>query len=661
MKNKRAKSWTEANQRYLIAALAEVRLYLERHGNSGQNDRNDDEREKDIKQELTDASAAMPSIPALESLCALLHLSSFERLLLLLCAGIEFDSSFAALYASVQNDPRRTYPTFSLALAILPGAHWSALTPAAPLRYWRLIEIGAGESLTTSILKIDENIVHYLAGISQTDERLMGIVEPLSHVYGLVPSHNQHMELIVQAWSKSDYPETMIPIINLCGRDISDRQNIASVACDKLGLQLRMIRAGSLPDSPAEIETLIRLWEREALLRASAVLLECNDIDFSETTKPGFIKFVEQINGAVFVSARERNSRIQRPALTVNIANPLKNEQRELLTNTLRNVNLPVESEIDSLLSQFDMSARLIQDVSSALLTNVQSAEQVSLKLWDTCRMHVRNRLENLALRIEPAAVWDDLVLSQEQIRVLREISLHMRERTRVYDEWGFAAKSHRGLGISALFEGTSGTGKTMAAEVLANELRLDLYRIDLSAVVSKYIGETEKNLRAIFDAAETAGAILLFDEADALFGKRSEVRDSHDRYANIEVSYLLQRMESYRGLAILTTNMKNALDGAFMRRIRFVVQFPFPDATYRTEIWKRIFPLNLPKENIDFNKLSKLTVAGGNIRNIALNAAFIAANDGGYVTMKHLLSAARSEYTKLEKPLSAAEVQGWI
>lgn len=215
-------------------------------------------------------------------------------------------------------------------------------------------------------------------------------------------------------------------------------------------------------------------------------------------------------------------------------------------------------------------------------------------------------------------------------------------------------------LGISALFAGANGTGKTLAAEVLANELRLDLYRIDLSSVISKYIGETEKNLRQVFDAAESSGVILLFDEADALFGKRSEVKDSHDRHANIEVSYLLQRMEAYPGLAVLTTNLKNSIDTAFLRRIRFVLQFPFPDAIQRAEIWRRVFPTSTPTEGLDPMKLAKLNVAGGNIRNIALNAAFLATDARESVQMKHLLRATQSEYSKLEKSLTEAEVDSW-
>ena len=236
---------------------------------------------------------------------------------------------------------------------------------------------------------------------------------------------------------------------------------------------------------------------------------------------------------------------------------------------------------------------------------------------------------------------------------------MHVRQRSRVYGAWGFAARGSRGLGITALFAGASGTGKTMAAEVIARELRLDLYRIDLSQVVNKYIGETEKNLRRVFDAAEEGGAILLFDEADALFGKRTEVKDSHDRHANIEVSYLLQRMECYRGLAILTTNKRDDLDTAFLRRIRFVVPFPFPDAPHRGEIWRRIFPGETPRDGLDYDVLSRINVAGGNIRNIALHAAFHAAESGEPVRMAHIRRAAATEFAKLERSWSGDTLTG--
>jgi SpoVK/Ycf46/Vps4 family AAA+-type ATPase len=232
-----------------------------------------------------------------------------------------------------------------------------------------------------------------------------------------------------------------------------------------------------------------------------------------------------------------------------------------------------------------------------------------------------------------------------------------------VYEEWGFSESGSRGLGISGLFVGGSGTGKTLAAEILGASLELDVYRIDLSSVVSKWIGETEKNLRRIFDAADEGGAILLFDEADALFGKRSEVKDSHDRHANIEVSYLLQRLEAYRGLAILTTNLKNNIDDAFMRRIRFIVEFPFPEASERLEIWKNIFPEKISTDTLNYKRLAQLNVSGGNIRNIAINAAFLAAGEGceQIVGMEHLLKAARTEYAKIGRTLTATELKGWV
>ena len=216
----------------------------------------------------------------------------------------------------------------------------------------------------------------------------------------------------------------------------------------------------------------------------------------------------------------------------------------------------------------------------------------------------------------------------------------------------------NRGLGISALFAGDSGTGKTMAAEVIANDLRLNLYRIDLSAVVSKYIGETEKNLRRLFDAADDGGAILFFDEADALFGKRSEVKDSHDRYANIEVNYLLQRLESYHGLAILATNMKSSLDTAFVRRLRFIVNFNFPGIAERRRIWESVFPTAAPVGTLDFDRLSRLNLTGGTIHNAALNAAFLAASAESQVTMQLVLSAARTEMLKLDRPIREGDFQ---
>ncbi|MFO0952896.1 MAG: ATP-binding protein, partial [Isosphaeraceae bacterium] len=238
----------------------------------------------------------------------------------------------------------------------------------------------------------------------------------------------------------------------------------------------------------------------------------------------------------------------------------------------------------------------------------------------------------------------------------LREIAAQVAHRPTVHDRWGFGRRLARGRGVAALFSGPSGTGKTLAAEVLAGELCLDLFRVDLAGIINKYIGETEKNLRRVFDAARRGGAVLFFDEADALFGRRTEVKDSHDRYANIEVDYLLQCMENYPGIAVLATNRKAAIDRAFLRRLRFLVDFPMPDSEGRRRLWRKAFPPEADLSGVDFVALARLEVPGGNIRNIALNAAFLAAAEHGPITMGHLLHAARREYIKIDRAVTPAE-----
>jgi hypothetical protein len=349
-----------------------------------------------------------------------------------------------------------------------------------------------------------------------------------------------------------------LPAIQLAGAERQGKLAVASAVCAKLGLKLYTLACELLPSPAADLEALARLWEREAALVGGALLLDGAALDSADPARSALVaRFIDRVSGALFVSVRERVELASRPIVTVEVSRPTPDEQRAAWRSALGERSAQLNGAIDGLVTQFSLSTAAISAASLAASGQATDPAGLSAALWEACRAEARPRMEDLAQRIEPGAGWDDLVLPEGQIRTLHAIADQVRQRTRVYEQWGFAGRGARGLGISALFAGTSGTGKTLAAEVLAGALRLDLYRIDLSAVVSKYIGETEKNLRRIFDAAEVGGAILLFDEADALFGKRSEVKDSHDRYANIEVSYLLQRMESYRGLAVLTTNRK--------------------------------------------------------------------------------------------------------
>ncbi|WP_008311973.1 ATP-binding protein [Leptolyngbya sp. PCC 6406] len=676
--------WGEANHTYLIQSIDQVRHRL-----------------LSLLGETSPPPPPPPvphPPPALEQLVRIFGLSDFERTLLLLCAGVEISDGIASLCGQIHHNPGQNYATFSLALMLSPTPHWSALTPEAPLRRWRLLEVGGGPALTTSLVRLDERILHYLMGIQHLDDRLVGLVavNPLGPSGPLPPSYERICDRVrALGWPQGG---RHAPVLLLLGSDPSSKRAIATALCQRTGLDLLTLKSTTLAVDSAQARQIQRLCERETRLSPSALLLDCDAMatmgeggEGSRTSAhPSLDTFIENVDAPLIITSQERRSTLGREIIPLDIQPPPPVEQRHLWAMHLGPLATDLNGQLDQLVGYFNLGPIAIQTASAhtkrllahhAAESNANDGkiaatssravgvdpprtsdpQDIAPILWEACLSQARPRMSDLAQPIDVTAQWDDLILPEKEKSVLATIAAHVRQRIKVYEEWGFGRKSRRGLGISALFSGVSGTGKTMAAEVIAQELNLDLYRIDISSVVSKYIGETEKNLRRIFDAAEAGGAILLFDEADSLFGKRSEVKDSHDRYANMEVSYLLQRIESYGGLAILTTNLKSALDQAFLRRIRFIVQFPFPDVEQRAEIWRRIFPPDTPTQDLAYTKLARLSVAGGNIRNIALNAAFLAADANEPVQMHHILQSAQSEYIKLERPLTDAEIKGWL
>jgi hypothetical protein len=641
--NTPAPAWSEANQHVLAAELAWLRQRL---------DAEDESPVAELERAIEAANAALPAPSAIDIVSGLLGLSPFERRLLLLCAGVELDAQLAAACARTHGIETQRNISFGLALARLPDGHWSALTPSRPLRRWRLLEVEPGLRLVDSALRIDERILHFIAGINLLDERLRPLLTAHEAPRLVSGAHQNLVELLAARLRDAAHGPVLI---HLDGDDAYGQQDIAAAAAARLGLRLFVLRGEDLPSANNELETLQTLWEREARLLPALLLLQCGDTTAGSTLTP----LAERMHAPLLIASREP-LRLRRPLASYTINKPNAVEQKQLWLAALGAKAAKLNGALDTLAGQFRLSAQTIATIADAA-DAAPDDPHAEHGLWHACRRIGRERLDDLAERINPIASWDDLVLPAPQTTTLHQIAAHLRQRIRVYEDWGFSRHSTRGLGVSALFSGESGTGKTLAAEVLGSELGLDLYRIDLSAVVSKYIGETEKNLRRVFDAAEDSGAILLFDEADALFGKRSEVKDSHDRYANIEISYLLQRMEAYRGLAILTTNMKTALDRAFQRRLRFIVSFPFPDSELREAIWRQIFPTLTPLAKIDYRRLAKLNLPGGNIRNIAINAAFLAAEAGESLTMTHLLRAAQSESAKLDRPLSDIETRGWV
>jgi len=607
--------------------------------------------------------------PALLLLAQRFGMSRFERDVLLLCAALELDTRIARACAVAQGDASRPHPTFALAMALFDDPAWDALSPERPLRHWRLLEINqpGAQPLTTSALRADERIVSYLKGLNYLDDRLIPLVAPLDPGEtdgGLAASQQEIADDILRRLNQAAAHQ--VPVVQLLGPDGPSKQRVAHRVAGSLGLQLYRLPSGLLPTQAAEIETLARLWQRESILLPLALYLEAAEPEggTGDSHASPLHRFLGRVSGPLFLDTRDLWQGASRSDLAFDVARPTPAEQRQAWEAALGDEKAGAGDGPALLAGQFNLNLDAIARIASAARIAAGEGGDSRGKLgdaaWTACLAGTRPRLDALAQRLDPRATWDDIVLPVDELRGLREIADQVRRRGTVYEDWGFRRKMNRGLGINALFAGDSGTGKTMAAEVIANDLRLDIYRIDLSAVVSKYIGETEKNLRRLFDAAEDGGAILFFDEADAIFGKRSEVKDSHDRYANIEINYLLQRMESYGGLAILATNMKSALDTAFLRRLRFIVNFPFPGVMERAAIWRRAFPPEAPLGALDFERLARFNLTGGNVHSIALNAAFLAAREGTPLSMPLLLSAVRTELRKLDRPINEADFK-WV
>ena len=605
----------------------------------------------EMMDQMVEISGSNPA-PAMTMLRDRLRLTDFECRVLLLCTAMELDTGIPALCGWAQDDVGRPFPTFALAMTIFEDAHWDALSPQGPLRFWHLIEpmTNGGRPLTTSPLFADERIVNYLKGLNQLDERLAVLVSPVLYEEEALPaSQKQTVAEIVQLFQGMN-GSRLQTTVQLIGPDEHSKRSIAAHAARKIGRILYRLPVSVLPAQPSELERLVCLWQRETLLLPLVLYIDVSG-DGNDGQLPILRRFLERSGGICFVGIREAESDLSGNTISIDIKKPTPAEQQAAWREALGAAH---GARPESLAAQFNLNTSVIRTVAAEVLAGPET--DVHDRLWRACLVRNRPSLDHLAQRIDIKATWDDIVLPDDEMVLLRQIASQVHCRMKVYDDWGFRNKLNRGLGITALFAGESGTGKTMAAEVIANHLDLNLYRIDLSAVVSKYIGETEKNLRRLFDAAEDGGAILFFDEADALFGKRSEVKDSHDRYANIEINYLLQRMEAYRGLAVLATNMKTAMDQAFMRRLRFIVNFSFPDVKQRKAIWEKVFPSALPRAPLDLKSLSRLSITGGAIHNIAVNAAFLAAERDEEVDMSHIFSAARIEYRKMGRHINEAE-----
>ncbi len=591
---------------------------------------------------------------------------ALEAYILLVCLAPELDRRYQRLYSFLQDDVTQRRPTVNLVMNILGGTLeqrymvWDRLKGNSPLRRHHVIDVVKDPSkgnlpMLAQPLRVDERVIHFLLGDNEPDNRLLEIlsVGPFEKTTTLPDSI---LNPIYQAIPSA-------PIVYMRGLQDMGQEETAAALCDPYDIDLVVFDAKKLEDSDLAFDDAWQLSLREGYLRSAAfMVLNWESLLQDEYRQPpramwrGMLEYPLPI----FLCGQkewepidnDRNRRLLRMTFEI----PDYRHRLASWQKTAKDADVEIHEEIiDELASKFRFNRRQI-------IRSVQTASDIAAStgqvldrdsLYQGVQAHASLQLGQLAKRVIPRATWDELILPDEQMGQLREIVQRARY-THIVEDWGYKERYNNMYGVSALFAGESGTGKTLSAQVIARELGLVMYRIDLSAVVSKYIGETEKNLSRIFTEAHTSNAILFFDEADALFGKRSEVKDARDRYANIEVAYLLQQIEEYDGVAIMATNLRQNLDDAFTRRLGFMIDFPFPDPDYREALWSSHFPKNAPLgDDVDIVMLAdRYHLAGGNIRNAALAAAFLAASDGGVIMMKHIQAAIRREHQKMGRLL---------
>ncbi len=614
---------------------------------------------------------------ALHKLSTLFMLSPFELDCLLVCLAPELDLKYQKLFAYMQNDVTRNNPSINLVVGLLCSSFGEQtdarqyFSASAPLLRYHLLEFREerGKDHTPLLarpLRVDERIVDFILGFDQIDSRLRAftrLISPQADFEDLTLPEDLESQ-IRRHFIRESCTRPGLGYL-FTGPYGVGKKTTAEAICKARGKDLLIVNVDHIRAEDFSLETIVQLAFREASLRGAAIYWDnCHPL-FADEKRGAYNKAImmrglAEFSDLAFLATEGSSESVNMVEncrfVRVDFPIPDYRLRCQLWEAGLNSrYRLAEDVEITALANKFRFSGGQINDALAAarnlaLLHNGEDTPLAMDLLYQGCRAQSNRKLSLYASKISPHYTWQDIVLPENKMEQLREICSHVKHRVTVYGDWGFEGKLSLGKGLNILFSGPTGTGKTMAAEIIANELKLDLYKIDLSCVVSKYIGETEKNLSKIFKEAQTSNSILFFDEADALFGKRSEVKDSHDRYANIEIGYLLQKMEEYDGVVILATNLRRNIDEAFIRRLHFLVDFPFPDEEYRLRIWRGMFPKETPRnKDIDLEFLSKqFKIAGGNIKNVVLAAAFLAAEDSGSIGMEHLIRATHREYEKL-------------
>ncbi|PSQ19179.1 AAA family ATPase [Halobacteriales archaeon QS_8_69_26] len=583
---------------------------------------------------------------------------------LLLSVAPELDRKYEKVYAYLQDDITKKRPTAGLILRVLADDERERLrarslfSRSSPLVENALVRLeGADDPLLSRVVTADQRVAEFLLGSDEVDPSIDGAVDavrPETRVDQLPLDDRTRAQVDRLA------PDTASgPVMRyVYGPYGAGKGDVVEAMCRGVESSLVRADAARLPstDVPDPLDRLVR----EARIRGAAIhLRNVHELGEEGQGADRLARELDRFEGHVFLTGGEewtlRNGVDRHEFATLHVPRPGFARRKELWDR--RADALPDALDTADIAAKFRLTRGQIDDAIDTARAFENGEGLTETALYRGCRVQSRQTLGSLARKNETNYGWDDIVLPDDTIQQLREVAAHVKHQGTVYSDWGFEDRFSLGNGLNVLFSGPSGTGKTMAAEIIANDAGLDMFKIDLASVVSKYIGETEENLKQVFDEAEYTDAILFFDEADALFGERSEVSDSQDRYANVEVSYLLQRMEEHDGTVVLATNYKENIDDAFLRRINLNVEFPRPDRESRATIWRMIFPEETPVGNLDVHFLSSFEINGGNIKNVALTASFLAAeDDSDRVEMDHVVRALRRELQKTGRLVNPEE-----
>jgi hypothetical protein len=604
--------------------------------------------------------SSLPSVEApsqWSTLIGTFELDQFESDLLLIAIAPEIDGRYSTLFAYLNDDVSARRPTIDLALRLI-GDGWQTrdevrqrLQPYARLARSGLIllEAAAARPGMQNAFSIAPIVAaHLLGGDAVTAAGLESVPDTADCPV-------EQYAAIADWLGSTETP----PIVFLAGRQGTLRTSFAAGIAARMGRPLASLQmqAGCEPAVISQAVLACRLTGSMLLVAADSVEPQTVVEPLLTAPRPLFVE--------VRTSAKWERTFAAAPCLTRNFAVPDFNRRRTVWQEALRSHGLRASpSAIDAVAGRFRLPDAVIRRATRNLrisrMGDCAAGKMLQRSaLMSAARSQCTLELDQLATRVDARPDWSDLVLPAEVLAHLRDFASACAQRDRVYDDWGMAQVGRStGRGLAALFAGMSGTGKTMSAAVIARSAGLDLWRVDLSSVVSKYIGETEKNLDKIFTIAEEGESILLFDEADAIFGKRSEVRDAHDRYSNIEIAYLLQKIEDYNGISILASNFIRNIDQAFTRRLSYIIEFPVPDERLREKLWRKAFAPATPVSGaIDHAFLgSQFALTGGDIRAASLDAAFLAASDGGAVMMDHVMRAVSRQMLKQGKVPSSSD-----